>query len=191
MTGPSCSGKTTLIRKLLETGHFAEVVSFTSRQPRTGEKHGVDYYFLESKLCEKLVDAGETAEAIKFKDNWYGITKAEINLKFNEGKSPIVIVEPNGLKQLRQNFNVFTTYVDAPLELLYTRYLTRFKQYENPDIAYEARRISSIYLEQKEWLEKCGVVNYLVKEYTAQTEAQIIAKLVAESIYYNKTNGND
>src|SRR4051812_21915921 len=109
LTGPSCSGKTTLVRKLLDSGHFCEVVSFTSRQPRGGEVHGVDYYFIEPKLCQALVDAGETAENVKFKDNYYGITKAEINLKLASNKTPVVIVEPKGLKQLRARYDCFTT----------------------------------------------------------------------------------
>ena len=191
LTGPSCSGKTTLIRKLLQSGHFAEVVSFTSRQPRSGEVHGTDYYFLDSKTCEKLVAAGETAEAINFKGNWYGITKAEIQLKFSEGKTPIVIVEPNGLKQLRETFSLYTTYVDAKLETLYTRYLSRFKQYENPNIEYEAKRIAGLYLEHKEWPAKVGDVDFYINEYRPDNEAEIQAKLIAESIYYNETESND
>lgn len=193
LTGPSCSGKTTLVRALLKTGHFEEVVSFTSRQPRGGEKHGVDYYFLDPKMCEKLVAAGETAENIKFKDNYYGITKAEIELRFITGKTPIAIVEPRGLAQLNDSFDVYSIYVDARLETLYTRFLSRFKQTENPNIEYEARRIAAIYLEQAEWknltISALGnkLPQYVISEYTPGNEAAIVMKLMADSIFYNKT----
>ena len=97
VTGPSCSGKTTLVRQLLETGKFAEIISTTSRQPRGGEKHGVDYYFKSAKECEILAEEGCFAEHIIFKDNHYGVEIDEIERVRKTGKMPIVIVEPNGL----------------------------------------------------------------------------------------------
>jgi guanylate kinase len=189
LTGPSCSGKTTLIRKLLETGHFAEVVSFTSRQPRGGEVNGVDYYFQTPEVCESWVNAGLTAEAIKFKENWYGIQKQEIDNRFASGKTPIVIVEPKGLKQLRANYDCFVTYVDCDLETLYTRFLSRFRLTENPNIAYEAKRIGSIYLEQKEWLgmvKALGEVDFPTSFYEG-FEQDAVDTLVNASKHYNKT----
>lgn len=188
LTGPTCSGKTTLIRKLMETGHFAEIVSFTSRQPRGGEEHGKDYYFMEAKTCKALVDAGETAEAIQFKENWYGITKAEIDLKMASGKTPIVIVEPNGLKQLKQNYDCFTVYVDCDLVTLYTRFLTRFRQTEAPNIEYEAKRVAAIYLEHKQWpgmVQERGQVDFLTGFYEGK-EQPVIDVLVNASKHYNK-----
>jgi guanylate kinase len=189
LTGPSCSGKTTLIRKLIDTGHFCEVVSFTSRQPRGGEEHGKDYYFLDAKLCEQLVANGETAEAIKFKDNWYGITKSEIDLSFLSGKTPIVIVEPKGLRQLRSTYDCFSVYVDCDLETLYTRFLSRFKQTENPNIPYEAKRVGSIYLEQKEWpgkVRETGEIDFFTTFYEGK-EQEVVDTVVNASKHYNKT----
>lgn len=190
VTGPSCSGKTTLIRKLQQTNHFAEVVSFTSRQPRGGEAHGVDYYFLEAKTCQALADTGATAEHIKFKDNHYGITRAEIDLRFMSGKTPIVLVEPQGLKQLVANYDCFVTYVDCDLETLYTRFLNRFRQTENPNVSYEAKRVASIYLEQKEWPKTVAAtkdIDFMTTFYEGK-EQDVVQTLVNASKHYNKTN---
>jgi guanylate kinase len=189
LTGPSCSGKTTLIRKLLETNHFSEVISFTSRQPRGGEVHGVDYYFLDAKTCEKLVKAGECAEHIKFKDNHYGILKSEIGVKFLEGKTPIVIVEPKGLVQLRKNYDCFVTYVDCDLVTLYTRFLSRFRQSPDANVEYEAKRVASIYLEQKEWLDKVkesGNVDFTTDYYEGREDA-VVGQMVEFSKQHNNT----
>lgn len=188
LTGPSCSGKTTLIRKLLETGHFAEVVSFTSRQPRGGEINGVDYYFQTPEVCEAWVNAGLTAEAIKFKENWYGIQKLEIDNKFLTGKTPIVIVEPNGLEQLRKTYDCLVTYVDCDLVKLYTRFLSRFRLSPDANVEYEAKRVASIYMEKTEWPEKIGLNN--IDNYTTYFEGeeqQVVDHMVALSIVHNKT----
>lgn len=190
LTGPSCSGKTTLIRKLLETGHFSEVVSFTSRQPRGGEKYGVDYYFKTPAQCEALVAEGKTAEAINFKGNWYGITKDEIDHRFESNKTPIVIVEPKGLKQLHGNYNCFVTYVDCDLETLYTRFLSRFRLTEEPNIAYEAKRVAAIYLEHKEWPAKTaevGDIDWHIPGFYEGREQEVVDVLVNASKHYNKT----
>lgn len=189
LTGPTCSGKTTLIRKLLDTGEFAEVVSFTSRQPRGGEEHGKDYYFLDHKTCEKLVAAGETAENIKFKDQYYGITNSEIYLKFQSGKTPIVIVEPNGLKQLTQKYDCFVTYVDCDLETLYTRFLSRFRLSPNPNVEYEAKRVASIYLEKTMWPEKVSSICPidLMTGFYEGKENDVINQLVKAGKQHNNT----
>lgn len=178
LTGPSCSGKTTLVRELLDTDVFCEVVSFTSRQPRVGEEHGKDYYFLDPKICERLIAGGETAENIKFKDCYYGITKAEINLKLNSGKIPLVIVEPKGLAQLRNNYDVFSIYVDSPIELLYTRFLTRFRENTTANIEYEARRIATIWLEHNNWLGLCGNVNCHIPQFTEQSQEEVVGEIL-------------
>lgn len=191
LTGPSCSGKTTLIRKLLETGHFSEVVSFTTRQPRHGEVHGTDYYFITPEQAQKLVDGKMTAEAIKFKENWYGITKYEIDDKFDSGKTPIVIVEPKGLIQLRKNYDCFVTYVDCDIVTLYTRFLSRFQKSPNANIDYEAKRVASLYLEHRNWLadvKESGPLGFHTefREDPAQAE-QVINMMVDFSKEYNNT----
>jgi guanylate kinase len=187
ITGPSCSGKTTLIKMLQNTGHFAPVTSFTSRQPRGLEVEGVDYYFKTVDECNAIVDNHQAAEAIKFKDNWYGIEKTEINARFNSGKTPVVIVEPKGLKQLRQTYECFTTYVDGNLELLYTRFLARFKQSPDANLQYEAKRLAAIWLEHKEWPPMVGDPDYHVVEFLEGKEANVIQTLVNASKHYNKT----
>lgn len=152
-TGPSCSGKTTLIRKLLDTSEFCEIVSFTTRQPRHGEVHGVDYNFVPKEIAETWVNLGETAEHILFKDQIYGIHRSEINGKVNGNQTPLVIVEPHGLQQLRNKFKVYSIYIDSPIEVLYSRFLSRFKENPNANVDYEAKRVTSIYMEWESWPE--------------------------------------
>lgn len=177
-----------MVRALLQTGEFAEVVSFTSRQPRAGEIHGIDYFFFHADVCQDLADRGECAEHIKFKENHYGITKYEIDSKMGEGKTPIVIVEPNGLAQLSKIYDVLPIYVDCDLVTLYTRFLNRFKQNDKADASYEAKRIASIYLEQTEWPGKVldlGLAPFFTTYYEGK-ETQTIAS-IQEAVKHFKT----
>lgn len=179
LTGPSCSGKTTLVRKLLKTDQFCEIVSFTSRAPRGGEVDGVDYTFLPINKCKELIDSGMTAENTQFGGNYYGITKTEILAKASTGKTPIVIVEPHGLEQLRHAYNCYTVYIDSPLEVLYSRFLGRLLNTTVlsttiPNLVYEGKRLSNIQKEKESWIKAALPVDFYVDSYTEQTESSII-----------------
>lgn len=51
ISAPSGTGKTTVIRRLLETvSDLTLSISYTTRDPRPHERNGVDYAFIEEKL---------------------------------------------------------------------------------------------------------------------------------------------
>ena len=60
ITGPSGVGKSTLIKKLVAEfpGQFGFSVSHTTRDPRPGEQHGVDYHFVSREQMQRDIDAG-------------------------------------------------------------------------------------------------------------------------------------
>ena len=59
--GPTASGKTTLINRLMERkpGDFHKIVGYTSRPPRSGEIDGVDYHFAEKEQMSEMLNNGE------------------------------------------------------------------------------------------------------------------------------------
>ena len=44
IVGKTCSGKTTVMKNL-EDFNFSKMITSTTREPRVGEVHGVDYFF--------------------------------------------------------------------------------------------------------------------------------------------------
>jgi guanylate kinase len=79
LSSPSGAGKTTLTRKL--KGDFPELrfsVSHTTRPPRTGEKDGEDYHFVDRDRFLALVDEGAFLEWAEVHGNLYGTSTAEI-----------------------------------------------------------------------------------------------------------------
>lgn len=188
LAGPSCAGKTTLARELVKTGYFIEIVSFTSRTPRVGEIHGIDYYFLGRKECQDIIDANAAAEHIEFKGNIYGIEKQEIETKLSLGKIPLVIVEPHGQRQISKMYGeeMYAIYVDAPLELLYERFLERFAKdiisadqrwsAKDLDIKYHASRIIGIQDEWKTWKRICEI-DFYISHFTSDNKESIISSV--------------
>ena len=63
ISAPSGAGKTTLCRALLERfPGMKESVSYTTRTPREGEMHGVDYFFVSREEFQRMIDGDAFAE---------------------------------------------------------------------------------------------------------------------------------
>lgn len=63
LAGPSAVGKSTVVRRLVEDVpdlYFS--VSMTTRDPRPGEQHGRDYFFVSSEQFQEAIDAGRMLE---------------------------------------------------------------------------------------------------------------------------------
>ena len=80
LTGPSASGKTATCLYLQEHYHIKKVITHTTRVIRTGEKNGVDYYFVSIEEFLKLKEAGKFIETVFYNGNYYGTSKAEVRL---------------------------------------------------------------------------------------------------------------
>src|SRR5216683_1924503 len=87
ISAPSAGGKTTLCQQLLaQRQNIVRAVTCTTREPRAGEKDGVDYYFLDAATFLKRVQAGNFLEHATVYGNSYGILKAEVLGKLRQGK---------------------------------------------------------------------------------------------------------
>ena len=80
-SAPSGSGKTTIVQHLLklEKLNLDFSISATSREPRKGEVHGQDYYFISLKQFKQHIKKEEFLEWEEvYRDNFYGTLKKEI-----------------------------------------------------------------------------------------------------------------
>lgn len=180
ITGPTCSGKTTLLKALEETGRFQALVGFTTRKPRAQEIAGVDYHFLTVEEARNLIENGKAVEHVFYNGNYYGILASEIERAEASGKIPAVILEPGGVVQFQQLFGekIFPIFIYSPLSVLLSRYLSRFALDTNADLSYYVKRLEGLIHEYADWdygkqyLEVfvCSeetlpkIVEYLVKE---------------------------
>lgn len=106
-SAPSGSGKTTIVRHLLAQERFnlEFSISATSREPRSNEKDGVDYYFISKEDFKKKIKAEEFLEWEEvYKDNFYGTLKTEVERIWAQGKHVIFDIDVVGGLRIRDKF---------------------------------------------------------------------------------------
>jgi guanylate kinase len=99
VTGPSGVGKGTLIKSLLERIPGLELaVSATTRDPREGERNGVDYHFLSAEDFDRRVAAGEFVEHAVYAGNRYGTLRSELA---RPARGIVLEIDLQGARQVR------------------------------------------------------------------------------------------
>lgn len=105
-SAPSGSGKTTIVRRLLEQFSNLEFsISATSRAPRGAEKNGVDYYFLTAKEFAEAVAANKFVEWEEvYKGTCYGTLRSEMERIWTKGNVILFDVDVMGGIRLKEIF---------------------------------------------------------------------------------------
>lgn len=185
LTGPSCAGKSTLEKMLKDRG-FVPLVSTTTRAPRVGEEHGKHYYFLTREQVE--AERAGFIELTEFNGNLYGMTVAEVERAAATGQPIALVVEPNGLRQIRDycrahDWIVVSIFVDNPPEVIYSRFLKRWLDdavrgdtMKQIDIA--AKRITVMSTEERTWRNRQGLYEVTVDRFNAEN-GEKVADMIA------------
>ena len=102
ISAPSGAGKTTLCEQTLAARpNMTRAITCTTREPRPGEKDGVDYYFLDAGDFLKRVQAGNFLEHATVYGNSYGTLKSEVLGKLRSGKDVLLNVDVQGAAAIR------------------------------------------------------------------------------------------
>ncbi len=103
LSGPSGVGKDSVLRRLKEQGaafHF--VVTATTRPPRPGERHGVDYYFYTPEAFARLIEQDELMEWSIVYGDYKGIPKAPVREALARGQDVIMRIDVQGAHKVRR-----------------------------------------------------------------------------------------
>lgn len=105
-SAPSGSGKTTIVRRLLEQFSNLEFsISATSRAPRGIEQNGVDYYFLSAEEFAEAVAADKFVEWEEvYKGTCYGTLRSEMERIWSKGNVIVFDVDVMGGIRLKEIF---------------------------------------------------------------------------------------
>ncbi len=103
ISGPSGSGKGTVIKRLMELSpDFVYSVSATTRAPRAGEIDGVNYYFITRDEFEGRIASDMMLEHAEYCGNYYGTPKKEVYDNLAAGKNVILEIEVAGAMQIKR-----------------------------------------------------------------------------------------
>ncbi|MGI9228771.1 MAG: guanylate kinase [Gammaproteobacteria bacterium] len=103
VSAPSGAGKTSLIKALLESVPNLHVsVSHTTRERRSYEKDGADYYFIDETKFREMVKQNLFLEHAKVFDHFYGTSKQWVDEQLAAGKDIILEIDWQGARQIRE-----------------------------------------------------------------------------------------
>lgn len=103
LSAPSGTGKSTLAKRLVqEMENLIFSVSFTTRQPREGEVDGQDYFFVDRKTFDQMVEEDGFVEWVEVYGNRYGTGKDWIQKQLDSGMDILLDIETIGAMNVRE-----------------------------------------------------------------------------------------
>ena len=105
ITGPSGVGKGTVVNEILDKERNIWLsISATTREPRKGEKEGINYYFLNKDKFKEMIENDLFLEWAEFAGNYYGTPLSSVNEKIRSGFTVLLEIEVKGAKQIKEKF---------------------------------------------------------------------------------------
>nr|WP_072682718.1 guanylate kinase [Arcobacter sp. LA11] len=112
LSGPSGCGKSTLLKNVYkDISDYYFSISTTTREPRVGEKEGVDYLFVSKEEFEEDIKNGHFLEWAEVHGNYYGTSLKPINKALKKGKLVIFDIDVQGHEIVRKKLNDIVTSV--------------------------------------------------------------------------------
>ena len=102
LSGPSGVGKSTVIAELMSQRELFFSVSFTTREPRSGEVDGKNYYFITRDEFEGMIARGELLEYTQYQQNYYGTSEKLLQDKLDAGIDVLLDIEVEGGENVRK-----------------------------------------------------------------------------------------
>ena len=117
LSSPSGAGKTTLVNLLSKQKNFEISISHTTRKPRPGEISNKDYFFVNDKEFNRLINNQEFLEYAKVYNNYYGTTRTPVIDNLNRGKNVLFDIDWQGADQIRNkklDYKLITFFILPP-----------------------------------------------------------------------------
>jgi guanylate kinase len=103
ISAPSGTGKTTLVRALVEKLDKIMIsISHTTRPQRPGETDGVDYHFIDDADFDTMVTANKFLEHARVFGHQYGTSLTTLDQQRASGTDVILEIDWQGAQQVRK-----------------------------------------------------------------------------------------
>lgn len=124
VSAPSGTGKTTLCKQIVQlVPNLWHSVSCTTRQPRPGEEHGREYFFLDDRTFQDMIERQEFVEWARVYGHWYGTPRRAITDKLDQGVDVLLEIDSQGATQIKKKFEdgIYIYILPPSLRALKTR----------------------------------------------------------------------
>ncbi len=103
ISAPSGAGKTSLVNALVaNTDNLTVSISHTTRQPRSGEKNGVNYHFVTEDDFIHMLTCNLFLEHAQVYDHYYGTSQKLLLERLHTGTDVILEIDWQGAQQVRR-----------------------------------------------------------------------------------------
>jgi len=176
VSAPSGAGKTSLCEWVVAAvPNLAHSVSFTTRPPRSDERDGRDYHFVDEATFRGMVDRGDFAEWAVVHGHLYGTSQALLQRHFAAGRDVILDIDTQGAAILRrEHLDAVFVFVVPPSWALLEERLRRRRSDAEADIQ---RRLQRAREEVKHYAEYQYVI---VNDVFARAAEELKAIILAE-----------
>jgi guanylate kinase len=183
VSGPSGAGKSTVVEKVLQASDDTRFsVSLTTRPPRTGEREGDEYSFVDMERFLRARDAGKLIEWAEVHGNLYGTPSAFVEETLAAGKNVLLEIDVQGGLAVKERLpdSVLVFLLPPGLEELEKRLRGR----ATDDEAVIERRLANA-LKEYEFHSRYDYI--VVNDAVDECAASILAIISAESLRRERT----
>src|SRR3989344_1953805 len=176
IAGPTGSGETTITNAIVKAyPRVTRLVTATTREPRIGEKHGVDYYFFSKEEFAREKEKGNILEStyIANRDTYYETYKPDLDVKLHAGSLVVINPDQVGAQFYKKHYDATTIFLlPESIDAIERRLRQRNPEFSDAEIA--KRRANA----EAEIENESPHYDYVVTNADAKLE-QAVAEVVA------------
>jgi guanylate kinase len=176
LSAPSGTGKSTVAREVLQrVPELVFGVSHTTREPRPGERDGVDYVFVSEAAFDRMLAEGRFLEWDAIYGHRYGLGRAWVQEQLRAGRDVLLDLDTRGTRMLRHNLpGALTVFLLPPSA---SELAARLRGRRSETEAQVALRLDQARRELEHCHEyKYVIVNQTVAQAAVELEAIIVAR---------------
>ena len=173
LSAPSGTGKTTICNQVFKRiPDLVFSVSSTTRAPRSGERPGIDYYFVSKGEFERKIKDDQWAEWARVHDNYYGTSAEFLDSALARQQAVVLDIDVQGAAQIRKRYpGCVTIFIMPPsMEALQARLDAR----QTDDAAIIQKRLANA---EKEIAQK-DLYHHIIVNDDLQTAVDEMVSLI-------------